>query len=69
MNSVLQQLYMIPPIRDSVLKLDEAAQDLLKQQQQEEENKGTERQLNKTNKNEVGVGLDVALVVGRKIWL
>ena len=52
MNSVLQQLYMIPPIRDPVLKLDEAAQDLVRQTV-EEDKKEAERPVNKPTKNEV----------------
>ena len=53
MNSVLQQLYMLPPIRDSVLKLDEAAQDMVVQQQEEEKKEPLERPVNRPSKTEV----------------
>jgi len=53
MNSVLQQLYMLPPIRDSVMKLNEAAQDLMVQQQEEERKESLERPVNRPSKTEV----------------
>ena len=52
MNSVLQQLYMISPIRDKVLEMDMAAQDLVRQNK-EEEQKEHERLTNKASKNDV----------------
>lgn len=53
MNSVLQQLYMIAPIRNGVLQVEESAADLVRQVE-EEENK--EKEANRKNKEEVGTG-------------
>ena len=51
MNSVLQQLYMIPPIRDKVLKLEVAAEDLVKQNKEDEQRE--HERLAKASKNVV----------------
>ena len=40
MNSVLQQLYMIPPVRSSILSVDDSAKELLEQQEEEEKKEG-----------------------------
>ena len=52
MNSVLQQLYMIAPIRNRVLQVEEPARDLV-QQMEDEEKKEKEREANRKNKEEV----------------
>ena len=52
MNSVLQQLYMITPIRNRVLQVEEPAQDLI-QQMEDEERKEKEKEANRKNKEEV----------------
>ena len=49
MNSVLQQLYMIAPLRNSVLEVAESASDLVKQLEEEEE-------ASNKNKDEVSEG-------------
>jgi len=50
MNAVLQQLYMIPPIRTGVLSVDEPAKSLV-QEDEEAERKERERELNRKNKD------------------
>ncbi len=52
MNSVLQQLYMITPIRNRVLQVEEPAKDLL-QQMEDEERREKEKEANRKNKEEV----------------
>ena len=52
MNSVLQQLYMIAPIRNRILQVEEPARDLI-QQMEDEERKEKEREANRKNKEEV----------------
>ena len=59
MNSVLQQLYMIAPIRNGVLQVEESAADLVRQVE-EEENK--EKEANRKNKEEVGKGFPVLFI-------
>ena len=63
MNSVLQQLYMIAPIRNKVLEVTQSADDLIRELQ-EEEAKEKEVALNK-NKEEVS-GEDVLSAVMRQ---
>ena len=52
MNSVLQQLYMISPIRDRVMQVEELANDLI-WQSEEDERREKERETNRKNKEEV----------------
>lgn len=52
MNAVLQQLYMIPPVRSGILEVDEPAKCLM-QQDEEEERKLKEMEANRRNREEV----------------
>ena len=52
MNSVLQQLYMITPIRNRVLQVEEPAKDLL-QHMEDEDRREKEKEANRKNKEEV----------------
>ncbi len=52
MNSVLQQLYMITPIRNRVLQVEEPAKDLV-QQMEDDDRKEKEKEANRKNKEEV----------------
>lgn len=54
MNSVLQQLYMIPPVRKSILDVEEPARQL-RQLEEEENRKEKEREANRRNREEVEV--------------
>ena len=56
MNSVLQQLYMIAPIRNRVLQVEEPARDLILQLEDEEKKeKEKEKEANRKNKEEVSL--------------
>lgn len=52
MNAVLQQLYMIPPVRRGILDVEEPAKHL-KELEEEENRKEKEREANRRNREEV----------------
>ena len=52
MNAVLQQLYMIPPVRKGILDVDEPARHL-RQLEEEENRREKEREANRRNREEV----------------
>ena len=61
MNAVLQQLYMIPPVRQEVLTVEESAKHL-KEIDEEEERKEKEREANRRNREEVRLLLELCLL-------
>lgn len=52
MNAVLQQLYMIPPVRKGILDVEEPARQL-RQLEEEESRREKEREANRRNREEV----------------
>lgn len=54
MNSVLQQLYMIPPVRKGILDVEEPARQL-RQLEEEEARREKEREANRKNREEVRI--------------
>ena len=54
MNAVLQQLYMIPPVRKGILDVEEPARQL-RQLEEEEARREKEREANRRNREEVRV--------------
>ena len=54
MNSVLQQLYMIPPVRKGILDVEEPARQL-RRLEEEEATREKEREANRRNREEVRV--------------
>ena len=52
MNAVLQQLYMIPPVRKGILDVEEPARQL-RQLEEEECRREKEREANRRNREEV----------------
>ena len=56
MNSVLQQLYMIPPVRKGIMDVEEPARQL-RQLEEEESRREKEREANRRNREEVRLEL------------
>ena len=56
MNAVLQQLYMIPPVRKGILDVEEPARQL-RQLEEEESRREKEREANRRNREEVRLEL------------